>query len=399
MRSDKYTDSGIPVLRGNNISGDRSLTGDLVYVSEETADDLRSSNLKAGDLFFPHRGAIGAVGLVPEEPVDQRWMMSTSLMKLTCNEALVLPAFVYYFFRSPQGRAALLRYSSNVGTPGIVQPLTSLKSIRFAVPALGTQRRIVAILSTYDDLIENTRRRMALLEEMAQGIYREWFVRFRHPKHEASAPNNPEPRLPRSWSLLPAAEALSINPRLAIKRDESRPFVPMASISEHDMHIFPIERRVGSSGPRFENGDTLFARITPCLENGKTAFVQGLADCVVASGSTELIVLRSKRLSPEYVYLLARSEPFRAHAIASMSGATGRQRVREDCFSSYDIAVPDGATLAAFTACTRPMFELSHSLFKANEALRKSRDVLLPRLISGSLDVAGLNIAIPEKAK
>src|SRR5215211_4444553 len=102
-----------------------------------------------------------------------------------------------------------------------------------------------------------------------------------------------------------------------------------------NMHITPIEARVTSSGARFENGDTLFARITPCLENGKTAFVQGLEPGEVGSGSTEFIVLRGRHVPPEFVYALARSSAFRDHAIKSMSGATGRQRVRETCFDDY----------------------------------------------------------------
>ena len=164
------------------------------------------------------------------------------------------------------------------------------------------------------------------------------------------------------------------------------------------MHLSPITERVGASGARFINGDTLFARITPCLENGKTAFVQCLPEETAATGSTEFIVLRSKRLCPEMVYLLARSEDFRSHAIKSMSGATGRQRVREECFASFMVPTPPQEVINAFSGMVRPLFSLSYSLHLATQLLRSARDLLLPRLISGTIDAASLDIEVPEGA-
>src|SRR5262245_22819475 len=147
MKADRYVASGVPVIRGNNISDTRALVGDFVFVSEETADELRSSNVFPGDLVFPHRGAIGQVGIVPDD-AKPRYVLSTSLMKLSCNRDLVDPLFVFYFFRSGQGRHALLQHASTVGTPGIGQPLTSLRSISLPVPPLPEQRAIAYILGT-----------------------------------------------------------------------------------------------------------------------------------------------------------------------------------------------------------------------------------------------------------
>src|SRR3990170_8417227 len=138
MKADRYVGDGVPVIRGNNISDTRTLVGELVFVSDETADELRSCNVFPGDLVFPHRGAIGQVGIVPSDEVS-RYILSTSLMKLSCNQDLVDPLFIFYFFRSQQGRHALLQNVSTVGTPGIGQPLTSLRSISVPVPPLREQ--------------------------------------------------------------------------------------------------------------------------------------------------------------------------------------------------------------------------------------------------------------------
>jgi type I restriction enzyme S subunit len=163
----------------------------------------------------------------------------------------------------------------------------------------------------------------------------------------------------------------------------------MNCLADNSMLIDNPGERDGNSGSKFRNGDTLFARITPCLENGKTGFVQFLpSDEAVAFGSTEFIVLRCRTLTPEFVYLLARSDAFRDNAIKSMSGASGRQRVREACFDTFLLANPDRATLAKFDAVVRPMFRLIHSLALKNSNLRTTRDLLLPKLISGELDVA-----------
>ena len=188
-------------------------------------------------------------------------------------------------------------------------------------------------------------------------------------------------------------DCIHINPRVAIPRDGEKSFVPMGCLSNDLMHISEIEVRNGNSGAKFQNGDTLFARITPCLENGKTGFVQFLPDSQSAGfGSTEFIVLRSRNLTPEFVYLLARSDDFRGVAIKSMSGATGRQRVQEKCFDDLKIAKPPRELLDRFSHIVSPSFQLSHKLHLQIQNLRRTRDLLLPRLLSRQIDVEAIPV-------
>lgn len=277
-------------------------------------------------------------------------------------------------------------------------PGEKLAKVEVVVPPLSEQRRIASILSAYDDLIENNTRRIAILEEMARRIYEEWFVRFRFPGHEQVKMVESELGLiPEGWKVVAASDAITINPKVRVPKEGLKPFVPMGSLSENSMLISDIEEREGNSGSKFQNGDTLFARITPCLENGKTGFVQFLpADDSVAFGSTEFIVLRSRTLCPEYVYALARSDEFRGNAIKSMSGATGRQRVKEACFDSFLLAQPDVETLQRYGEIVRPMFAMIRKLAAKNVNLRATRDLLLPKLISGELDFSTL--PEPEEA-
>lgn len=270
--------------------------------------------------------------------------------------------------------------------------IASIKDVDVLAPSLPTQRKIASILSAYDDLIDNNLRRIKILEEIAQMIYHEWFVHFRFPGHEkVKMVDSVLGKIPEGWVVMTASECLQISPRINVDKKTIRPFVNMGGLSDNSMIVEQTDIRKGSNGSKFQKNDTLFARITPCLENGKTGFVQFLDDKEVGLGSTEFIVLRSINLSPEIVYLLARTEDFRNNAIKSMSGASGRQRVRNECFDKYLLAKSENDIINKFTNIVKPMFENIYNLFINNSNLRKTRDLLLPKLINGEIDVEKIN--------
>lgn len=293
--------------------------------------------------------------------------------------------FLYYALRPKLSEFR----SVSTGAATKFLTLTILNDTEIQVPPLPVQQRIAGILSAYDELIENSERRIKILESMARTLYRECFVHFRFPSHE----NHPRVasqfgEIPQGWEVKRVTDAVQVNPRVVIPRDGEKPFVPMGCLSNDSMLITDIGSRDGNSGAKFQNGDTLFARITPCLENGKTGYVQFLSDAnAVAFGSTEFIVLRSVSLTPEFVYCLARSDEFRGVAIKSMSGATGRQLVQEKCFDDFQFAQPPQALLEKFSAIVAPSFRLIYSLHLQIQNLRRTRDLLLPRLLSGQISV------------
>lgn len=276
---------------------------------------------------------------------------------------------------------------------GAAQPFISqgdARRCRLLLPPLDTQRRIASILGAYDDLIEVNRRRVTVLEEMSRGLFEEWFVRFRFPGHE-SVPlvDTPDGPLPQGWSWGQAKDVIAFDPKTKIPKDGDKPFIPMGHLDTVTSLIAPPESRTGNSGAKFRNGDTLFARITPCLENGKTGLVRDLPGVNgVGFGSTEFIVMRGERSGPAFAYCLSRLPGFRDHARSSMSGATGRQRARTESVENYAMAVPaSNDLLGRFESASWPMLELTGKLGSMNERLAASRDLLLPRLISGQLSV------------
>jgi type I restriction enzyme S subunit len=356
------------------------------YVEESTFQKwTKRQKPKRGDVILTREAPLGEVGLLRS---DDNIFLGQRLVSYRADPSKLDNRFFLYAMLGDDMQGQIRSMGSGATVEHMRVP--DCEKLTLSLPPLPTQSRIASILSAYDDLIENNTRRIAILEEMARRIYEDWFVRFRFPGHEGVRMVESKLGLvPEGWSVVAASTAMDINPTTKVPKEGLKPFLAMNCLSDGSMLIDNPGERDGNSGSKFRNGDTLFARITPCLENGKTGFVQFLpSDEAVAFGSTEFIVLRSRTLTPEFVYLLARSDAFRDNAIKSMSGASGRQRVREACFDTFLLANPDRATLAKFDAVVRPMFRLIHSLALKNSNLRTTRDLLLPKLISGELDVA-----------
>jgi type I restriction enzyme S subunit len=273
------------------------------------------------------------------------------------------------------------------------------------VPPLEEQRAIAHILGTLDDKIELNRRMSETLEAMARALFKSWFVDFDpvRAKAEGRDPGLPQPladlfparlvdselgEIPEGWEVAPLPEVVEVNPTRSLRKGVDAPYLDMANMPTHGHAADEVVKRVFGSGMRFINGDTLVARITPCLENGKTAFVDFLQEDQVGWGSTEYIVLRPKSPLPEeYAYCLARSAEFREFAIQSMTGTSGRQRVPAEALAHFRVAVPPRPIAEAFGRAVKPRFARVGAAVRESRTLASLRDALLPKLISGELRV------------
>jgi type I restriction enzyme S subunit len=384
-----YVSSGVPFYRGREITekykGNLNVSTELFISEARFAEIERKFGApKSGDLLLTSVGTLGSPYVVKS---DDRFYFKDGNLTWFRNLRGVDSRFLYYWLISPPGRAELQKCT--IGSSQSAFTIVLLKGMEIGLPPLAEQQRMAEILAAYDELIENNQRRIRILEEMARKLYREWFLCFRFPGHE-NHPRVASPigEIPKGWSVKAVTNCVQLNPRILIPKDGEKPFVPMTCLSNDSMVISEIESRTGNSGSKFELGDTLFARITPCLENGKTGYVYALPNNHTAGfGSTEFIVLRGSTVTPEFVYCLARSEAFREHAIKSMTGATGRQRVQEACFAQLYIAEPTKDLLARFSSITSPSFELIHELHQQIQNLRRTRDLLLPRLLSGQIEL------------
>src|SRR5437899_5169649 len=267
------------------------------------------------------------------------------------SPAVVGFRFLRYWLNSPL--MALHTSAHRDGSVAERLNLTTIRALPIAVPPLTEQRAIAHILGTLDDKIELNRRMSETLEAMARALFQSWFVDFDpvRAKAEGRDPGLPKPvadlfparlvdselgEIPEGWKVKPLPEVIEVNPIRTLRNGDVAPYLDMANMPTRGHSPDAVIDRPFGSGMRFVNGDTLVARITPCLENGKTAFVDFLTDAQVGWGSTEYIVLRPKPPLPdEFAYCLARATEFRDFAIQSMTGSSGRQRVPAESFSHF----------------------------------------------------------------
>ena len=277
-------------------------------------------------------------------------------------------------------------------------------------PSATEQRQIAEVLDSLDNKIELNRRMNQTLEALAAAIFKSWFIDFEPVKAKAAGaksfpsmphpvfdalpsslvphPNSPSGEIPKGWTCVSLPELVEVSER-RLSKGVLAPYLDMSNMPTNGHAPEGWIQREAGSGMRFRNGDTLVARITPCLENGKTAFVDFLAEGQVGWGSTEYIVLRPRHPLPTvWGYCLARSEGFREFAIQRMTGSSGRQRVPSESLSQFWFAKAPEALAVSFAEVVEPLFALAKSNMDENRSLRATRDLLLPRLLSGEVRVA-----------
>lgn len=385
----EYRESGIPFFRGKEVTekynGKLNVTTEL-FITEEKYEEIKKKHgvPKTGDMLLTSVGTLGSTYITR---ASDKFYFKDGNLTWFRNFKGLNSKYLKYWLESPDGKAELKK--SIIGSSQSAYTIANLKVMEIELPDEKEQDSVVESIENYDNLIENNNRRIAILEDMAQSLYRDWFVKFRFPDHESvKFKDSALGQIPEGWEVKAATDVIEFAPKMTLPKDGEKPFVAMPSISTSSMIIGDIEMRAGNSGTKFKNGDILMARITPCLQNGKIGFVQFLDEVnPIGFGSTEFIVMRSRGLTPEFVYCLARSDSFRGNAINSMAGADGRQRVKNDCFKSYYLAVPPKDILDQFSVLSEPAFKEIFTLSKKNKNLKKQRDMLLPKLISGSITI------------
>ena len=349
------------------------------FISQKDFDKINArSKVDKWDVLMTMIGSVGRLLLVQNEP--NYAIKNIALFKIGNEDKA---KWLYFYLSNKPVQDYFEAVAS--GTSQHFIGLGHLRKLKIA-DFNENSKKIVSILSAYDNLIENNNKRIKILEQMAENLYKEWFVRFRFPGHETTPIEN---GIPKGWDEKRLSDLIDVDPLLPIKKGIQVKSIPMEALSTDSMIVDEncIQLVDNPSGSHSQNGDTLVARITPCLENGKTGFVQCLDDGETATGSTEFIVLRSKELSPYYVYCFARSEFFRQTAILSMNGADGRQRINVPKIKSMKITKPSNEIIKQFDSIAKPIFEEIYLLTKQNKNNIKQRDLLLPRLMSGKLAV------------
>jgi type I restriction enzyme S subunit len=313
---------------------------------------------------------------------------------------VIEPGFLRYWSRSQHFQDQLVGLAASTDMAPYLS-LVDQKRLRIALPPTGEQRAIARILGTLDDKIELNRRMSEALEAIARALFKSWFIDFDpvRAKSEGRDPGLPSHladvfpesfedsglgEIPTGWAVASLADVVEVNPPRLLRRGEVAPYLDMANMPTRGHSPDAVIDRPFGSGMRFMNGDTLVARITPCLENGKTAYVDFLEDGRVGWGSTEYIVLRPKSPLPlPYAYCLARSTGFREFAIQRMTGSSGRQRVPVEPLARYLLPLPPPRVAESFGEQIERILARAALALAECRTLAAMRDCLLPWLFSG----------------
>ena len=311
-------------------------------------------------------------------------------------------AYLFYSLNAREAQHQFHARANGVTRFGLRK--ADIGTVTVPVPPLLEQRRIAHILGTLDDKIELNRRMNETLEEMARAVFKDWFVDFGpvRAKMEGREAYVPEEiwrlfpdrlveselgEVPEGWKVRRLGDMIQVNPKRSLTRGVVAPYLAMANMPTKGHSPIEVVDRSFGSGMRYKNGDTLVARITPCLENGKTAYVDFLDDGQIGWGSTEYIVLRPDPPIPtQFAYCLARSDDFRDFAVHNMSGTSGRQRVSGDAISGYRLVAPvDLGVPKAFGQLVEPLFAQASQNSRQSRTLADHRDAMLPGLVSGEV--------------
>jgi len=323
----------------------------------------------AGELNYEHCIIIGRVGaycgsVYLEE--GKCWVSDNAIAAVPSGDNDT--KFFYYLLKG------LHLNERHIGTS---QPLLTqeiLNKINCEVPSYPDQQRIAELLSSLDRKINVNRKLNDNLQQQAFSVFDNLI---------ANAENND----------CTVSDYAFLNPKRTLTKNQVARSIDMSQLSTSGAFPSGWKMKPFNGGMRFTNGDTLLARITPCLENGKTAFIDFLDDGEVAFGSTEYIVLAPKNgTPPEMLYCLARYPAFVDYAVKNMNGSSGRQRVSAETVGQYRLPLFDKHSLVLFKEVVSPMFLKMRYNSLENMRLTELRDALLPKLMSGEIDVSAVQL-------
>ena len=381
---------GYPSIRTPNIGRGYFILDGVNRVSEETYKHWTKRAIpQSGDLIMAREAPVGNVAMIPE---GLKPCLGQRTLLIRPNRSMVFPAFLNYLLNGPVIQGVI-----HAKTNGATVAHLNMKDVRALpipeLPPISNQRRIAGILSAYDDLIENNQRRIRILEDMARSLYREWFVYFRYPGHE-SFPliDSPLGQIPHGWEVKKLGDIAIVN-RAQINAktapDELH-YIDIASVSPGQIdYVTPYDfvDAPGRARRVVQHGDVLWSCVRP--NRRSHALVMYPETNTIAS--TGFAVLTAKAVPFTFLYFATTTDDFVGYLTNNASGAA-YPAVTATTFEKAELLIPPPALLEHFGEATIAMAEQAHTLQRQTANLRRTRDLLLPRLISGTVHL------LPEEA-
>ncbi|WP_368873011.1 restriction endonuclease subunit S [Shewanella algae] len=406
IKAENFVDSGVPVLKGGNLHGAYINDSDCDFLTEEKADELKSSVVYEGDIVITHRGTIGQVSIVSDESKYPRYVVSQSQLKISLDKTKVNPYYVNYYLRSRLGQHQLLSFASQVGVPAIAKASTSVKQIRVPCPPLTVQEKIVDFIRIIDRKHTNNSSVNQTLEEMAQAIFKSWFVDFDPVKakmngeqpegmDEATASLFPEKLveselglIPEGWEVKPLGDYLTIkrggSPR-PIKDfivPEGYPWTKIADATANDNpYIFKTKEFIKEEGLK----KTVYLKKgTLILSNSATPGLPRFLELDACIHDGWLHFPEKKHFTDSYLYQLFLH--IRKHLVAQGNGSVFTN-LKTDILRNQVVLVPPKELVDIYEKHASKFLETVKAKSIESNQLAQLRDTLLPKLLSGEIEL------------
>ncbi len=385
FKSQQFTDdpNDIALVKGENVSQGRVLW-----------DISKRWPLVDWEKFEKFQLAVGDVVVAmdrPWVPAGLKWcfirdhdpkaLLVQRCCRLRANPSLMDQTFLRCVIGGPGFESYIKPITTGVNIPHISG--RQILDYGFNLPDPPTQRKIAGILSTYDDLIENNLRRIKILEQMAQSLYREWFVHFRFPGHESARFIDSElGQIPKGWEVKKLAEIAGVNAGSirATSAPEEIQYIDIASVSTGSIdNIEAMSFEFAPSRARriVRHGDIIWSTVRP--NRRSFSLIIDPAENLIAS--TGFAVLSARSVPWSYLYQATTTEDFTSYLVNHASGAA-YPAVNSGIFENAVVVVPPGDLLTRFNAMAEANQVLQHKLHRHNQTLRRTRDLLLPKLLS-----------------
>lgn len=390
----EYVAEGIPVINVRNVGFGEVRDADLEYVSEAKAEQLHHHILRQGDIVFGRKGAVERHALI--QAAQDGWVQGSDCLRLRLKSPRFHERFVSFYLRTQAHQdwmQALCAFGATMSS--LNQDIVN--RIQLPCPPLPVQEKVVALLGAYDDLIANNQRRIALLESMAEEIYREWFVRMRFPGYESAVI---EKGIPRGWLASTAAEMVHVlgggTPSTEVSQYWGGEIPFFSPKDSHDgAYCLHTEQTITDLG--LENcSSKLFPKDTIFITSRGTVGNIVLAGEAMAMNQSCYALVPKLDLKPHFVFTGLKCA---VNVIKGVSNSGVFDNVVMDTFKIIPLINPGDELRKQYVELAEPIYEESLALRKSTAQLRLMRDALLPRLISGKLRVDQLDIQCPPSMR
>ena len=380
LHQSDYSECGIPVVMPKDLVGGKISEESIARVDKTHVERLCRHKIEVGDILYSRRGDVGRCAHVTKK--EEGWLCGTGCLRVTIDSEKADSRFVFFQLQHPDTVGWVEKHA--VGATMLNLNTTILSSVPIRLPTLEIQKRIADILSAYDDLIENNQKQIKLLEEAAQRLYKEWFVDLRFPGYENTKIVD---GVPEGWQWCKVRDVADINSS-ALPKNYKEDFIDYVDLgSVRCGHIetrtrYNLNEAPGRAKRCAKDGDIIWGMVRPNLK--AYALVTNPKETDVFS--TGFAVLSAKKVPYSYLYCAVTQEEFVGYLVNATNGAA-YPAVKPVHFEVADILKPDDKVLEQFHSVADSIYRKKEALENQNHNLRESRDLILPKLMSGEVEV------------